>query len=154
MPDGGVHTGDEFSQSKGLGDKIIRAEFKAEHDIKLFSDGGKHDDGDIRATAQLFAKLGPRHVRRTKIRENDVWLLRLEKLESSARIGRESDGIAHARQPGFEISSVGSIVVDYEHRARLSWHLRIPRLHAERASVRRLATDQWKPLGFVSEQTQ
>ncbi len=74
----GADTGDELLRLEGLGDVVIRAGLKAQHDVDGVRLRGKHDDRHRRGAADGAADIHAVHAGEHKVEQNEVRLVVLK----------------------------------------------------------------------------
>ena len=110
----GAHASDEFSEAIGLGHVVSGAEFKAEHDVDLFTFGRDHDDRDLAEGPKSLAQIGAVHVGEHDVEEDEINGRVAEDLFGFGTVGSGDDGEPFSVETDLQGLSVGALVVDDE----------------------------------------
>src|SRR5712692_103073 len=104
----------QLSAVERLADEIVRPGQQGFEPLSL-SRAGEGDDGQKASSLVLAhapAQLVAVHHRHHDVRQDQVWLLRLELVERFLAIGRRQHGVAERAENGIQQPEVGGLVVD------------------------------------------
>ena len=110
----GTHARDELSEAVGLGHVVGGTEFKAEHDVDLFTLGRDHDDRDLAERAESLAQIGAVDVGEHDVEEHEINGRVAEDLFGFSAVSGGHDGEPFGVQADLQGFSVGALVVDDE----------------------------------------
>src|SRR5690606_29804925 len=85
------HSRNQLTQSKGLGEIVVRAEVKAEDDTGLFIAYREDDDRCVPGSTDFFAQLVTAAIWKTEIQQYQIERAKLEQVTSFFQLVSQAD---------------------------------------------------------------